>query len=246
MKSKKDINPNEGQDMRILKCVNIAYDGFVGCCYQNRKDAENDKSNEIKTHGAKTNKDECTSEKRDDDQVKTKWIKNKKGDNCGTYRVYESKGSIYHRGGHKTIDEVIDAKESGENCNKKLAFGGSMESTDMDSNVDENKVREVKYEKKAFERNVKFAKINSSSNIRAISYCYKNRTSDEKDKYRGKGVGSRMTIIFSNEIKKDYSIERAMTEVASDVMKMQKGMNNVRCYYQCGTKVSIWTLKRSV
>ncbi|KAF0499979.1 hypothetical protein F8M41_020359 [Gigaspora margarita] len=72
------------------------------------------------------------------------------------------------------------------------------------------------------------------------------KTGDEKDEYHGEDVGSRMMMIFSDETEKDYSVERAMAEVANDVMKMRKGINNVRCYYQSGTKVSIWMLKRSV
>ncbi|KAF0451026.1 hypothetical protein F8M41_002074 [Gigaspora margarita] len=88
--------------------------------------------------------------------------------------------------------------------------------------------------------------MNGGGNIRAVSCCYENRTGDKKDEYRGEDVGSRMTMIFSDEMEKDYSVERAMAEVANDVIKMRKGMNNVRCYYQRGTKVSIWILKRSV
>ncbi|KAF0458454.1 hypothetical protein F8M41_000969 [Gigaspora margarita] len=57
----------------------------------------------------------------------------------------------------------------------------------------------VKHEKKAFERNVKFAEMNGGGNIRAVSCCYENRTGDEKDEYHGEDVGSRMTMIFSVE-----------------------------------------------
>ncbi|KAF0354453.1 hypothetical protein F8M41_014995 [Gigaspora margarita] len=81
--------------------------------------------------------------------------------------------------------------------------------------------------------------MNSDGNIYAVSCCYENRTSDKKNEYHGEDVGSRMMMIFSNETEKDYSVEKATAEVANDVIKMRRGMNNVRCYYQCGTKVSI-------
>ncbi|CAG8830037.1 11456_t:CDS:2, partial [Gigaspora margarita] len=145
MKSKKNINPNEGQDMRILRCVDIADNGFVGCCYQNGKDAENDKYSKIKTHSAKTNKDEYT--------INHNHIMLHSNEKVGFYkRLY--------------LDRIIGC-EGVEN------------------------------------------------------------------------VGSRMTMIFSDKTEKDYSVERATAEVANNIIKMRKGMNNVRCYYQHGTKYGL-------
>ncbi|CAG8740545.1 22511_t:CDS:2 [Gigaspora margarita] len=74
--------------------------------------------------------------------------------------------------------------------------------------------------------------MNGGGNICAVSCCYENRTSDEKNEYHSEGVGSRMMMIFSNETEKDYSIERAMTEYGIDYAQSVEENTEVRNNYE--------------